>query len=357
VKEAIQNMILRYSRNCRIIIIVCAAVTTIYATGLYGEIRWTGESSINEKKREKVEKRVTELLIMSGIETNQAGIINILPSRLWKNEGCEVYEAVSDNRTYEIDLCYPGIENVKMIADWKTNARAEQEGYLRIKKAFESRRKDPSGDYPIKTNYSEEEAAMKAQNLLESLENRDLTNWKCIRGIYMNGKWIFQYAPFFMGYRLRIATISIDLSDIDNLKLCSYLSVCRQLPEMKQMPVMIAKGKAEEMAYLYIKKNRRRTDSIAPGDWYRKPNGGGEIAEGKEKGDYKVLRSELSYIYPNYIYTERYSKNMVDTDNEPRWAWMVYLLDYPQGLGKSAEQLPVAVYIDAVSGECVGGGE
>jgi hypothetical protein len=325
------------------------------------EIKWINANKITASERKRWEVGVAKAFRCIGANADS---VEWTTAEFYEEEknaySCAYIQIRDKDHLFDIKVSYPDFSTILCIWSGADDKRAEKEGYMRIKELFAKQKQDPGEKHQIATKYNIEQARSKANNILNTIGPDDFPKWMSDgTGQYINGKWVFTYVPHYNGYALLIDRVSIELSDVENLNLCAYRrSSCHGSPNIKEMPEVIEQAVAEQRALVHIKRHRRRSQSYDPADWYVDPddkergskNDGGQSA-------YIKVKSKLCMLYPNYIYTNRFKDNEKEPDKEARWTWVVDVRDCPRGLDSPCEDGPITVYIDAITGECIGGKE
>lgn len=235
---------------------------------------------------------------------------------------------------------YPKREWLKLYRDWEAIRSAEKDGELIVRRLEDARKENPTVEYPQLLDrlakHPRREAEARARALANTVGGIDLKDWKCMSWSFNRGQWQFSFHPFFGTRHLKIASVTVGLSDNDNLKLCEYHNTMLEpLPAYDRVPGVIDQAKAQGLADKYLKQYYRRRDQPS----------------------LTFSTNTLEVVRPNYYFTDKYNENGNWLTNQPRWSWTA---QYGRNFSTNCftfSKTPVWIYVDAETGEMLGGTE
>ncbi len=264
-----------------------------------------------------------------------------------------------------IHCLYPTRPWLKVYRDYEAIDNAIAYGQSFMMKYQDARTKQPDVDYlellDKLTKHTRQEAETRARELVLTVGCMDISEWRCVSWSFSEGSWAFGFAPFFKQYKIAVANVTILLSDSEDLKLCVYNNTMLvPLPVYDRVPDVIDPSLARELADSYVKKYLKR----------QPPNAGG-IPMLFWKGDHEVTAERtnkymsvpdmvfctnvLEVLRPNYYYTDKRVEDGRWITNSPRWSWTAEYHKTPNTNYVPFTPLPVWIYVDAITGEMLGG--
>jgi len=235
---------------------------------------------------------------------------------------------------------HPMRQWLKLYRDWEATSAAEKYGEVFARRLADARKENPTVEYPQLLDrlakHPRREAETRARLLADTVGGIDLKDWKCMSWSFNRGQWQFCFHPFFGTHHLKIASVTVGLSDNADLKLCEYHNTMLvPLPAYERIPAVMDQAKAQGLADKYLKQYYRQSD----------------------RSSLTFSTNTLEVVRPNYYFTDKYDENGIWLTNQPRWSWTA---QYERNFSTNFftfSRTPVWIYVDAETGEMLGGTE
>jgi hypothetical protein len=135
------------------------------------------------------------------------------------------------------------------------------------------------------------------------------------------------------------------------------------LPHYERVPDVIPQAKARELADKHVEKYYKRQqveESEIPKMFLGKRHHKGSqnsTDQQRRVPDLVFVTNALEVVRPNYFFTEKYDQTGKWLKNPPRWSWTA---EYTKAFSTkffTFSKTPVWIYVDAETGDMLGGAE
>lgn len=324
------------------ILVLAATIVQIALADTPLPIDWSASQQVSVDQRSELLKQALTAVEAAGysIPSNMTAKAEFLPERDSEPFQEVFFTLQGPSGKLWVRCLYPIRKWLKLYRDWEATSVAEKYGEAFARRLADARKEHPTAEYPQLLDrlaeHPRREAETRARSLAGSVGGVDLTGWQCVSWSFDGGQWVFHFQPFFAGHRLKIDSVSVRLSDAGDLKLCEYHNtMLESLPAYDRVPDVIDQAKAQGLADKYLKQYYRRRD----------------------RPSLTFSTNTLEVVRPNYYFTNKYDEKGNWLTNWPRWSWTA---QYERNFSTNCftfSGTPVWIYVDAETGEMLGGTE
>lgn len=323
------------------ILVLAVAIASFALADLPLSVDWSAAQQVSVDQRSQLLNQVLTALEAAGysMPSNMSARAEFMPER-----DCELFKEVfftlhDPLGKLWVRCLYPKREWLKSYRNWPAfDAARKYHGEVFAKRLEDARKANPSIPYPevldMVARHTRKEAEERARLLASKVGGVDLSNWRCVSWAFDEGQWQLSFHPFFGAYRLKIASVTVCLSDAENLKLCEYHNTMLEpLPAYDRVPEVIDQAEAQRLADKYLKQYYRHWRSLT------------------------FSTIALDVVRPNYYFTDKFDEKGNWLTNRPRWSWTA---QYERNFSTNCfifSRTPVWIYVDAETGEMLGGME
>lgn len=327
----------------RIAILLLFAALEAFGATADLQVDWSKAGVVKEEYRAALRDQALSAVAAAGKPslTNVVVVAEYSPEHEFFPIELVRFTLQSSNLDLSVECLYPPRPWLRQYTDRIATESAERAEASRARQQQpSSATTEPSRDDPnsrVEISRRENEVEARSRSVIQTVGRLDPANWSRVYADYRRGAWVMDFHENVGGVRSYAAKIAVTLADSEDTTLCNYLNTAvHPRPDISRNPPVVTQSKAREVADAQL------------AELVRKMGVGSHFQWGT---------NQLRIIRPNFMFTDRYREDVSFLTNQPRVAWAVF---YNQRFSTNYFTFPtrgVAIYVDAETGEMLGGAE